>query len=206
LEFIRNYVRPGERILDYGCGNGRLLELIIDVPGIEYYGIDVSERLIDMARSRYPGSNIHFSTIPASCSGEHRIASADRFFNTAYSIAVFHHFPSRGYRENMARELYRVTAEGGRVVVTVWNVWQKRYRKNILKNWFLKLRGKSELDWNDCLVSFTDNQGNVFQRFHHAFTKRELKKLFEGAGFEIERCEVVGGRNIVLVGEKGKML
>jgi hypothetical protein len=52
------------------------------------------------------------------------------------------------------------------------------------------------------MISFTDNQGNKFQRFHHAFTKRELKRLFKDAGFKIERCEVIDGRNIVLIGKK----
>lgn len=95
-------------------------------------------------------------------------------------------------------------------------IWQRKYIKNIFKNWLSKIQAISggstsireveppcaELDWNDCMISFTDNQGNKFQRFHHAFTKKELKKLFKNAGFEIEKCEIIDGRNIVLVGRK----
>jgi len=197
LEFIGDYTKDGDRILDFGCGNGRLLELIGGVQDMQYYGIDVSQKLIDIAEKRYPNQTFQKidllqTTLPV----------ADDYFNTVYSIAVFHHFPSKKYREDVAKELYRVTKKDGRIIITVWNLYQKRYKKNILCNWKNKIFRKSNLDWNDCYISFTDNEGKKFQRFHHAFTKRELKKLFSSAGFEIEKCETINGRNIVLIGKK----
>ncbi len=199
LEFLKDYVREGDTVFDFGCGNGRLLELIGDVKNLEYYGADVSAKLIDIAKNKYVGENIKFSKLNPV---QNAIPFESGFFNTICSIAVFHHFPSKEYREKMAKELYRVTKPSGHVVITVWYLWQKKYFKNILKNWIKKIKGGSELEVNDCMISFTDNQGKVFQRFHHAFTRRELKKLFESAGFEIEKCEVVGERNIILIGKK----
>lgn len=58
------------------------------------------------------------------------------------------------------------------------------------------------VDWNDCYITFKDNQDKIFNRYHHAFTKRELKNLFKKAGFKIEKCEIINGRNIVLIGKK----
>ncbi|NTV41453.1 MAG: class I SAM-dependent methyltransferase [Candidatus Moranbacteria bacterium] len=213
LEFIKDYCAENDKVLDWGCGNGRLLELIGD-KNIDYFGFDVSQSLIWKARNKYKSDNLHFSKINPV---QGTIPLADNFFNTIYSIAVFHHFPSKKYRQDVARELFAKTKKGGRIVITVWYLFpasthgndrsstrggQKRYFKNILKNWLEKLRGKSFLDWNDCEISFTDNQGQKFQRFHHAFTKRELKQLFQQAGFEIEKCEIVDGRNILLIGRK----
>ena len=212
LEFIGEYVKDGDKVFDFGCGNGRLFEFLNGKAKIEYWGADVSRGLIDIAKSKYqdkapefdsesesnPGK-AHFLKIN---SGQTSLAFEDGFFNTAYSIAVFHHIPGEETRAKLAKELSRVTKPGGRIVVTVWNLWQKKYFKNIFQNWKNRVMGKSELAWNDCYISFTDNQGNKFQRFHHAFTKKELKSLFKVAGFEIERCEIVAGRNIVYIGKK----
>ena len=197
LEFISDYVKEGDRVLDFGCGNGRLLELFSG-KNIEYLGTDVSEKLINIAKEKYSDKNNSFLKISSSDS----LSLPGDSFNLIYSIAVFHHFPSKKYREDIARELYRVTKKDGYIVITVWNLYQKKYLKNIIKNWLSKLKEDSNIDWNDCYISFTDNSGNKFQRYHHAFTKRELKNLFSGAGFKIEKCEIIDKRNILLIGKK----
>lgn len=197
LEFIADFGKKGDKLLDFGCGNGRLLELFSD-KRIDYLGVDISEKLIEAAKEKYPEKANSFQKISSSAS----LALPSDSFNAVFSIAVFHHFPSKEYRENVAKELYRVTKKDGHIIITVWNLWQKKYIKNIVKNSFNKLKRGSDLDWNDCYVSFTNNDGKKFQRFHHAFTKRELKSLFKKAGFLVEQCRVVNGRNILLIGKK----
>lgn len=206
LEFIRDFCAEGNNVLDFGCGNGRLLDLLDPPAGgenIKYWGVDVSAKLIEFAKSKHMKENAHFSKINPS---QTSLAFESGFFNTIYSIAVFHHFPSKKYREDVAKELFDKTKDGGHVVITVWYLWQGKYFKNIFNNWLDKIKGESALDWNDCKISFTDNQGKKFQRFHHAFTKGELKKLFQRAGFKIERCGIIDGRNIILIGQKQKIL
>lgn len=199
LEFIGNYTKAGDRVLDYGCGNGRLLELIGPIENIQYLGLDVSGQLIDKAREKYQGPNIKFSKLDID---QESLWLENNYFNICYSIAVFHHFPSKDYRKKIAKLLAEAVKDDGYIVVTVWYLWQRKYFKNILRNWLNKIFGKSQLDWNDCSISFMDNQGNKFQRFHHAFTKRELKKLFEDAGFKTQLCEIPDGRNILYIGKK----
>lgn len=197
LEFIGDYAKDGDKVLDYGCGNGRILELISG-KNIEYTGADVSQKLIDIAKNKYRDKSVHFQKI----SGSDSLAFTDNYFNAVYSIAVFHHLPSSKLRLEMARELFRVTKPGGYIIITVWNLWQKNYLKNILKNWLDKIFGKSDLDWNDCYVAFKNNQGEIFHRYHHVFTKRELEKLFEKAGFKKEKYGIFNKKNVLFVGKK----
>lgn len=54
LELLRNYqyhVPPGAAVLDVGCGTGDLLDGLQPSRGL---GIDISPRMIDRARSKYP--------------------------------------------------------------------------------------------------------------------------------------------------------
>ena len=44
-----DYPVPGEKILDIGCGNGRFLE-IFKQKKVDYFGVDSSERLIEIAK------------------------------------------------------------------------------------------------------------------------------------------------------------
>jgi ubiquinone/menaquinone biosynthesis C-methylase UbiE len=197
LEFISKYTKDGYRILDFGCGNGRLLELFTD-KNIDYLGLDVSEKLIGLAREKYPEMADKFQKI----SGSSSLTFPENSFNATYSIAVFHHLPSAALRLKITKELFRVLKPQGAIVVTVWNLWQRKYLKYIILNWFGKFLGKSGLNWNDCYIPFKDNQGKVFQRYHHAWTRRELKSIFEAVGFKIEKCEIIDRKNILLIGRK----
>jgi len=197
LSFIKNYANKGDKVLDFGCGNGRLLELIAK-KNVSYYGLDVSRKLIDIAQKKYDGKKIHFQKIASSDS----LPFADDFFNLAYAIAVFHHLPGEGLRKKTARELFRVLAPGGYIFVTVWNIWQKEYWKNIFENWAFKMIKKSELDWNDCYIRFKDNHGQIFLRYHHAFSVEEMRDLFKNAGFKVRECKIYNERNILLVAKK----
>jgi len=221
LEFIGDYAKDGDKILDFGCGNGRLLELLLPkVKPSEYVGVDTSQKLIDIAKSKYSSEVIKFQKIATS----ENLPLENNYFNIIYSIAVFHHFPKE-HAKKMAQELHRVIKPEGYIIITVWYLWpvrssqfgspklgeageagrrgkQKNYMKNILKNWTSKLMGESELGWNDCYISFKNNEGKIFQRYHHAYTKKELKKIFSDAGFAIEKCEVMNKRNIILIGRR----
>jgi ubiquinone/menaquinone biosynthesis C-methylase UbiE len=197
LEFIGSYCKKGDKVLDFGCGNGRLLDFL-EKKGIEYTGVDISDKLLAEARNQSRGLGIKFQKI----SGLDSLPLESNSFNSVYAIAVLHHLPGKEMRKRMAEEFYRILRPEGKVVITVWNLWQKKYWRNIFFNWEEKILGKSHLDWNDCYINFQDNRGNKFERFHHAFTKRELAELFSQAGFSIGKCDTISGKNIVLVGSK----
>lgn len=196
LEYIKNYAQDGDQVLDFGCGNGRLLELIGD-KNIQYFGVDISSSLIGIARQKYSGNQINFQKISSLVS----LPFKDDFFNVVCAIAVLHHFPGKEYQLSWAKELYRVTKPGGACVITVWNLWQRKYMAFIIKNWWHKIRGKSQLDWNDAYIPFGNNKREIFWRYHHAFTRGELSRIFQKAGFKIIECKRAG-KNWVVIGKK----
>ncbi len=185
------YAKSNTKILDLGCGNGRLFNVLKDKK-IDYTGIDNSKKLIEYAKKRY------FFAPPLS-NGKSRfiIVSAlnlpfkDNSFDLIYSIAVLHHIPSKKLRLRFLKEAKRVIKEDGRIILTVWHLWQRKYLSYLVKYSLLKLIGKSKLDFGDLYIPWQ----NKYQRYHHAFRKNELKKLFLKAGFKVEKSEYLKQRN-----------
>lgn len=195
LEFLEKYVYDNEKILDVGCGNGRLYELFKERT-IDYYGVDFSEKLIEIAGKRYP--QFKFQVADA-----FNLPFPDSFFDKVFSIAVFHHIPSEELRMRFLKEIKRVLKPEGSLVITVWKFHRARELLLIFKFTILKLLGLSKLDFGDILEPW----GKKTKRYYHCFSKRELRRTVVGVGFNIKEFGVVRNkrgnrRNIYLIAQK----
>ncbi len=101
---------PGrDAALEIGCGPGRLMRPMSRY-FTEIHGIDVSDRMIALARERLRGTpNAH----PRHASGSDLRQFPDERFDFVYSYAVFQHIPSRDVVFNYLREAHRVLKPGG---------------------------------------------------------------------------------------------
>ncbi|MCZ2846010.1 MAG: class I SAM-dependent methyltransferase [Candidatus Bathyarchaeota archaeon] len=177
--FFKDFVEPEEKVLDIGCGSGRLYKLFRG-KNVEYFGIDFAEKLIDFARKQYvlPKENQEgirpvFLTVNAL-----KLPFEDNFFDKVFSIAVFHHVPSHEKRILFLKEARRVLKPKGELFLTVWNLWQLKYFTPILKWTAKKLFNLTKLDFFDILVPF-----HGVQRYHHCFRRGELASLARRAYF-----------------------
>lgn len=184
MEFLfEDYLIPGERVLDLGCGNGRFFELF-ENKDIDYIGVDFSERLIEIARKKYGAAGAKFQTADAL-----RLPFPDNYFDKVYSIATLHHVPSKEFRFKFLKEVRRILKPDGLLVLTAWNLWRRSSkRKTIYKFVLLRLLGLCKLDFKDILIPW---QG-VAECYFHCFTKKELERLVTRAKFRIkESGEIV---------------
>ena len=200
LEYFKRFIRNNDKILDLGCGNGRLFELFKD-KDVEYIGIDNSKELIKIAKQKYPNANFQVGSAL-------NLPFQDNSFNKIFSIAVFHHIPSKKLRLQFLQEVKRVLKPNGLLILTVWNLWNRKCLRLNLKHIGLKMIGKSKLDFKDIFYPWKNQQGEVLaQRYIHCFTKKELKKLLRKTGFQIKEIGFLGKqkRNIYLIARIDKM-
>ncbi|PIT89106.1 MAG: hypothetical protein COU27_02065 [Candidatus Levybacteria bacterium CG10_big_fil_rev_8_21_14_0_10_36_7] len=54
-QILISQVKPGEQILDYGCGNGGLVKDLNGHLKENYLGVDISQEAIKQARENHPG-------------------------------------------------------------------------------------------------------------------------------------------------------
>ena len=195
LEPLYNYALPGEKVLDLGCGNGRLLQIFKEID-IDYIGVDSSEKLIEIAKKTYP--NTKFEVADAL-----HLSFPNNHFDKVYSIAVLHHIPSNKLRLQFLEGIKRVLKPEGLLVITVWDLWRWRKFKKLFKFTLLKASGRSKLDYKDVFVPWQKD----CQRYVHCFTKKELKKLIKKTGFKIKetgnlKMPKSKENNIYIVAEK----
>ncbi len=192
---FNEYLIPGEKVLDLGCGNGRYFTLFKE-KRIDYFGIDFSEKLIEIAKNKYPEGN--FQTGDAL-----HLPFTEKFFDKVYSIAILHHIPSKEYRLQFLKEIKRILKPGGTLILTVWKFHQFKEIDLLFKYTILKLFGKSKLDWKDIFEPW----GKKIKRYYHWFSKRELENLIKEVNFKIERIGIIKNekgnrRNIYLIAQK----
>lgn len=190
LNKLAEPVNNGNKILDVGCGSGKLLDVFL-TKDVEYLGIDSCSRLLQHANERYQGGNklkrdkIEFRKGDILNLGEFN----ELDFDFVFCIAVLQHIPGEDMRMQALRQLKNKVNSDGRVIISVWNMWETpKTRWPILKFFLLKLIKKNQMDLGDIFFDWKNAQGEIIsKRYYHAFTKRELKKLFKKVGFKIEK-------------------
>jgi ubiquinone/menaquinone biosynthesis C-methylase UbiE len=155
--------RRGKRILEAGCGTGRLCCLLArDLPGSQVTGIDVSQNSI-IAANRVKD----FFSIPNVKFREGDVFSIpfeDDCFDVVFNEGVIEHF-SPDHAPNYVdavKEMVRVTKKGGAVIAAVPNWYNFPHTAY---KWALKTLGKE-----------------YRYGYEKSFKHSEMKALFSGAG------------------------
>jgi alkylated DNA repair protein alkB family protein 8 len=186
VEKLAGPVKDGDRVLDVGCGNGRLLKAF-GGKNINYLGVDNSKKLIEVARKNRRLETGNWKFVNGDLLELDKLPEKD--FDYVFCLAVLHHLPGQELRIEALKQMKSKLKPGGKLVVTVWNLWARaKFRKLILKFSWQKLFGKNQMDLGDILFSWKNSQGQeVSQRYYHAFTKGALKEISLAAGLKMEK-------------------
>jgi len=199
IKSLGDYTEKGDKILDSGCASGRLYRVLKEKK-VEYFGVDISERLIEIAKKNYPEGNFQIANTL-------NLPFVDNSFDKIYSISVIHNIPSRDFQLQYLKESKRVLKPGGLLILRVWDFWKRKEGWRLFfKYALLKLTGNSKMDFYDVLVPWKDSNGKILiQRYFHCFTKKEIEDLVKKAGFKIKQSWREGKdprTNIYIIAEK----
>lgn len=115
----------GARVLDFGCGWGRMLRFLArDVDPGDLYGCDPVEGILDVCRTtRVPANLARSEFVPERL-------PFDGPFDLAYAFSVFTHLSERAH-ERCLRALHGALRPGGVLVVTVRPLEYLRFDANM---------------------------------------------------------------------------
>ncbi|PGH44980.1 Methyltransferase domain-containing protein [Micromonospora sediminicola] len=100
------------RVLDYGCGYGRLAGLLAEWGFENVEGVDVAPRLVARARERHPGTRFTVLDRPP------HLDVPDGGVDVVLLFAVLTCLPDDAAQRALVRELHRVLRPGGRLYLS----------------------------------------------------------------------------------------
>jgi ubiquinone/menaquinone biosynthesis C-methylase UbiE len=112
-------VKPGDRVLDVGCGTGSLTLTAQSYagPGGKVYGIDAAPEMIEVAKKKASRSGLE---VVFDVGLIEKLAFPDATFDIVISRLVIHHLPDDLKRRGFT-EILRVLKPGGHLVIADFN-------------------------------------------------------------------------------------
>jgi trans-aconitate methyltransferase len=147
--------KPGERVLDLGCGPGQLTQRIAD-HGASVVGLDAAPEMIGQARQNFP--HLHFILEDAA-----KITLQDEF-DAIFSNAALHWMP---HADAVAASMFRALRKGGRLVAEFGGAGNVRAIENAVNTVIQRRTGTLP----------------VHKRFYP--TVGQYSGILEKAGFEV---------------------
>lgn len=152
VDTVRAYDAP--RVLDVGCGSGRIGEFVLEQAGAAHYvGVDFSEPMIDMSRARLA----RFANRTELIVDDFLTAPLTGPFEVILAVGLFDYLPEP---HHFARKMFDLTAPGG-CVVGSFPTW------SLIKGPIRKVR----YEWIGNCPIFN-------------YSRRELELMFGASGFD----------------------
>ena len=182
IDFVRQHCpRPG-RLIDLGCGTGRL-SVRLAREGYSCVAVDLSEEMLAIVGEKAAAAGVDIERIQANVVDLHAIA--DTSFDYAaclfQTLGLIDGADSRGRAVEHAHRLLR---PGGVFVLHVhnrwFNAWTRHGRRLLVGDVWNTLLGRQAA--GDYRMPAHQRLGPMPM---HLFTRREIERLLRGVGFEI---------------------
>jgi ubiquinone/menaquinone biosynthesis C-methylase UbiE len=156
-------VRPGERVLDLGCGAGRFVAALRDA-GADPVGVELAEAALERARRNVPGADLRLVAPDGSLPLGHGEV------DVVWCSEVLEHVPDTIAFLTEAR---RVLKRGGRLLVTVPD--HGRAKRTLLA------------------LAHYDAHYDPLGQHVRFYTRRSLTRALHATGFEDVALKALGG-------------
>lgn len=202
------------RILDLGCGNGRLVEFLGKElkQNFSYLGLDNSTALLKIAQQQFSQQKFIFCDLVENYLQEQETFNLGKEkFDLIVAFGLTHHLPSQRLRQKFLQNLKKHLAPNGLIVLTVWQFAQEkqRFQKNILnvqkisKNRKIKLCRKLQLiklllqlERNDYLLDWRrGSKAGQYFRYCHFISENEMAQLARQAGLQVSNSFFADGKS-----------
>ena len=193
LTAILPYIPQRARVLDVGCGNGRLALLLDrERPGATYLGLDTVPELIETAHAQAGQlANVKFHVADVARPGwENALPSAP--FDCVVCLAVLHHIPGFDLRARVLRGLAGLLETDGRLILSTWQFLENERMRRKIVDWAKADISQESLEEGDYLLDWK-REGRGW-RYCHLVDQAEIKRLAAASDLRVRETFRAGGR------------
>ncbi len=165
VEHVREQGVERPRILDVACGTGRTLrQMAAALPQAKLYGLDLSPYYVQAAQELVSEVMPDASFVAENAES---MPFRDEYFDAVTSVYLFHELPKNA-RRNVLREIHRVLAPGGMVV----------------------LEDSAQYAEAGDVAFFLERFSEEFHEpFHRDYLRDDFAGMLEETGFVVQRSE-----------------
>jgi len=194
LERVFAHIQPGARVLDLGCGQGRVAAML--PPGCVYVGMDFSAEMLAIAERAVKKDNLDTSP-PYFVLGDLLDPSwpalAPERFDWVVLRAVLHHIPGAENRQAIIKRAAGYLAPQGRLVLANWQFLKiERLRRRLL-SWDVAGLQADDVEPGDYLLNW--QREGYGMRYVHWIGEDETATLAVGADLAIETLFLADGHH-----------
>lgn len=190
-------------ILDMGCGNGNLMQVLQehDFRGT-YAGVDFSENLIRECQRNYQVLSNQSAFQTKFAIFDLVLADWNAFpikmdWNVICAFAVFHHIPGKQKRSAIFRHIHSLLKPESEFI---FSVWQPQNSSRLAKRFLLWDQvglQDTDVEEGDYVLDWKAEQSSTNKigfRYVHIFNEQELKNLAAETGFSLSRSFYSDGK------------
>ena len=147
-------LKPGERVLDLGCGTGWATRLLARLVGEgpagfgQVVGLDISDEMVRRARSQ----SLEFENVMYVWGSAGNIPWEENFFDKVLSIESFYYYPDQ---DRVLAELFRVMAPRARLFILINLYRDNPYSLRWVDELKVPVHARSEQDYIQLLQAHT---------------------------------------------------
>ena len=193
-EFVQRHCASPGRLIDLGCGTGRLAIHMAE-QGHTVVAVDLSEEMLRVTGAKAAQANVPIERVKANLVELDALASAS-FDYAACLFSTLGMIAGRGNRRQMLVHVHRLLKPGGLFIVHVHNRWfhlgTRAGRRLLLRHgWDVVCRRATP---GDFVMPAHHGMGSIAM---HLFTRREVVRLLTEAGFAVLEVQAVTPQGVL---------
>jgi len=182
VERILKTLPPIASLLDLGCGNGTLaVELNQRNHLGPYVGLDISEKLVEIARGLSLANAQFIQGDLADPEWDAELPNTP--FDYVFCFATMHHIPGEGLRHFFLEKVRKLLAPDGRFIQSNWQFLESPRLRGRIQPWEKVGLTNADVDDNDFLMDW--RHGGEGLRYVHHYSSSELHTLAAKTGFQV---------------------